>query len=85
MKLKKFIHLKVPSCKVRISATAKRPDNKKVSSVAGDVMQQLQWLNLETIKNINIEKNMLGLKGLHLKRNGLRQLAKNLVHAIREL
>ena len=28
---------------------------------------------------------MLGKKGLHLNRNGLKQLAKNLIDAIREL
>ena len=35
--------------------------------------------------NANVEKNMLGKKGLNLNRNGLKQFAKNLIDAIREL
>ena len=81
-KLKEFIQLKVPSCKVIISTPIKRNDNKKVSSVVDDVIQQLQQLNTEMIINVNIEKNMLGKKSLHLNRNGLKQLAKNLIDAI---
>ena len=84
-KLKEFIQLKIPSCKVIISALIKRHDNKRASSVVGDVIQQLEQLNTETIINGNIEKNMLGKKGLHLNRNGLKQFAKNLIDAIREL
>ena len=84
-KLKEFIQLKVPSCNVTISTPIKRHDNKKASSVADDVTQQLQQLNTETIINVNIEKNKLGKKGLHLNRNGLKQFVKNLVDAIREL
>ena len=48
-------------------------------------MQQLQLLNAEIIINLNIEKNMLGKKGLHLNTNGLKQFAKNLIDAIPEL
>ena len=69
---------------VILSTPIKRHDNKKASSVVDDVMQQLQQLNTETISNVSIEKNMLGKKGLHLNRNGLKQLAKNLIDAIRE-
>ena len=83
-KLKEFIQLKVPSCKVIISRPIKRHDNKKASSVVDDVIQQLQQLNTETIINANFEKNMLGMKDLHLNRNGLKQFAKNLIDAIRE-
>ena len=46
-KLKEFIQLKVPSCKVIISTPIKRHDNKKASSVVDDVMQQLQQSNTE--------------------------------------
>ena len=84
-KLKGFIQLKVTSCKVIISTPIKRYDNKKESSVVDDVIQQLQQLNTETIINANIEENMLGKKGLHLNRNGLKQFAKNLIDAVREL
>ena len=35
--------------------------------------------------NVNMEKNTLGKKGLHLNRNGLKQFAKNLIAAIRAL
>ena len=59
-KLKEFIQLKVPSCKVIIPTPIKRYDNKKASRVVDDVIQQLQQLNTETINNVNIEKNMLG-------------------------
>ena len=52
--------------------------NKKVSSVVDDVIQQLQQLNTEMIINVNIEKNMLGKKSLHLNRNGLKQFANGL-------
>ena len=54
-KLKEFIQLKVPSCKVIISTPIKRHDNKKASSVVDDVIKQLQQLNTETIINVNIE------------------------------
>ena len=84
-KLKEFIQLKVTSRKVIISTPIKRYDNKKESSVVDDVIQQLQQLNTETIINANIEENMLGKKGLHLNRNGLKQFAKNLIDAVREL
>ena len=40
---------------------------KKASSVVDDVIEQLQELNKETIINVNIEKNMLGKKCLHLR------------------
>ena len=40
-KLKEFIQLKVPNCKVIISTPIKRHDNKKASSVVDDVIQQL--------------------------------------------
>ena len=63
-----FIQLKVPSCKVITSAPIKRHDNKKASSVVDHVIQQ--QLNTETIINVNIKKNMLGKKGLHINRNG---------------
>ena len=72
-------------CKVTILTPIKRHDNKRASSVVGDVIQQLQQLNTETIINANIEKNILGKKGLHLNRNGLKQFSKNLIDAIREL
>ena len=49
------------------------------------LIKQLQQLNTETNINANVEKNMLGKKGLHLSRNGLKQFAKNLIDAIREL
>ena len=49
------------------------------------LIKQLQQLNTETNINANVEKNMLGKKGLHLNRNGLKQFAKNLIDAIREL
>ena len=68
--MKDFSQLKVPSCKVVISAPTKRHDNKKASSVVDHVIQQLQQLNTETIINVNIKKNMLGKKGLHINRNG---------------
>ena len=68
-----------------ISTPIKRHDNKKASSVVDDVIQQLQQLNTEMIINVNIEKKMLGKKGLHLNRNGLKQFAKNLIDAIPEL
>ena len=83
--LKELIQLKVPSCKVIISTLTKTYDIKEASSVVDDVIQQLQQLNRETIINVNIEKNMLGKKGLHLNRNGLKQFAKNLIDTIREL
>ena len=68
-----------------ISTPIKRHDNKKASSVVDDVIQQLQQLNTEMIINVNIEKKMLGKKGLHLNRNCLKQFAKNLIDAIPEL
>ena len=80
-RLKEFSQLKVPSCKVIISTPIKRHDNK----VVDDAIQQLQQLNTETIINANIKKNMLVKKGLHLNRNSLKQFAKNLTEAIREL
>ena len=83
--MKEFIQLKVPSCKVIISTPIKRHENKKASSVVDNVIQQLQQLNTEMIINVNIEKNMLDKKGLHLNRNGLKQFPKNLIDAIREL
>ena len=83
--MKDFIQLKVPSCKVIISTPTKRHASKKAVSVADDVIQELQQLNTEMIINVNIEKNMLGKKGLHLNRNGLKQFAKNLKDAIQEL
>ena len=57
-KLKEFIQLKVPSCKIIISIPIKRCDNKKVSSVVDDVIQQLHQLNTETIINVSMKKNM---------------------------
>ena len=39
-KLKEFIQLKVPSCKVIISTSIRRHDNEKPSSVVDDVIQQ---------------------------------------------
>ena len=83
--MKEFIQLKVPSCKVIISTPIKRHENKKASSVVDNVIQQLQQLNTEMIINVNIEKNMLDKKGLHLNGNGLKQFPKNLIDAIREL
>ena len=82
-KLKEFIQLKVPSCKVIISTPIKRHDNKKASNVTDDVIQQLQQLNTKMIMNVNIEKNMLGKKDLHLNRHGLKQFVKNLIDAWR--
>ena len=41
-KLKEFIQLKVPNCKVITSTPIKRHNNKKASSVVDDVIQQLQ-------------------------------------------
>ena len=55
-KLKEFIQLKVPSCKIIISILIKRGDNKKVSSVVDDVIQQLHQLNTETIINVSMKK-----------------------------
>ena len=78
--MKEFIQLKVIT-----STPIKRHDNKNASSVLDDVIQPLQQLNTEMITNLNIEKNMLGKKGLHLNRNGLKQFAKNLIDAIREI
>ena len=57
-KLKEFIQLKVPSCKIIISTPIKRCNNKKVLNVAEDVIQQLHQLNTETIINVNIEKKI---------------------------
>ena len=57
-KLKEFIQLKVPSCKVIISTPIKRHDNKKASSLVDNVIKQLQQLNTEMIIKVNIEKNM---------------------------
>ena len=37
------------------------------------------------IINLNIEKNILAKKGLHINRNGLKQFAKNLINTIWEL
>ena len=84
-KLKEFIQLKVPNCKVIISTPIKAHGNKKASSLVDDVIQQLQQLNTEATINANIEKNMLGKKGLHVNRNGLKKFAKNLIDAIQEL
>ena len=56
----------------------------KTPSVVDDVIQQLQQLNTEMINNVNIEKNMLGKKGLHLNRNGIEQFPNNLIDAFRK-
>ena len=64
---------------------------KKASSFVDDAMQHQQIntdvtsINTEKIINVNTEKNMLSKKGLHLNRNGLKQFAKSLIDAIREL
>ena len=60
--------VKIPSCKVIISTPIKSHGNKKASGVADDIIQ-LKQLNTEMINNVNIKKNMLGKKGLHLDRN----------------
>ena len=56
----------------------------KTPSVVDDVIQQLQQLNTEMINNVNIEKNMLGKKGLQLNRNGIEQFPNNLIDAFRK-
>ena len=58
---------------------------KHQKSIVDDDIQQLHQLNTQTINYVNIEKNILGKKGLHLNRNGLKQFIKNLIDAIREL
>ena len=69
--------------KVIISTPIKR-DDKKALSFVHDVIKQLPQVNTETIINVSIEENMLGKKGLHPNRNGLKEFAKNLKDAIRK-
>ena len=84
-KLKEFIQLNVPSCKGYNFNINKKAWQWKSIECCRWCYTTVQQLNTETIINVNIEKNMLGRKGLDLYRNGLKQFAKNLIDAIRKL
>ena len=77
-----FIRSKVPHHKVIISRPIKRHDNDKASNVIGEVIEQFQELSVDMIDNENIEKKLLGERGLHFNGFGLKKFAQSLMTGI---
>ena len=85
LKVKEFIKLWVPNCKVIISRPIKRHGNGNASRVIKEVIAQFQKLTIDMVGNENIEKKRLGKRRFHLNGFGLKKFAQNLIAGIREL
>ena len=85
LKVKEFIKLWVPNCKVIISRPITRHGNDNASRVIKEVIAQFQKLTIDMVGNENIEKKRLGKKRFHLNGFDLKKLAQNLIAGIRGL
>ena len=85
LQLKFFILEKLPLVNVIISKPIHRADAKKLTDVVSDVNSKLDELSIDMIENVNIVKDHLNAKGLHLNRKGILVFAKNLIDGIRKL
>ena len=75
----------IANCKIVLSRTTRRADNKVATQVANDVITQLKELQIDMTGNEHITRKNLGKKGLHLHQHGLKKFAINLIVGIREL
>ena len=83
LKLKSFIELNLPSCKVIISNLIQRTDDGKASLTVKKFNEHLDELELDIIDNRNLTVESLSKKGLHLNNQGYGRLAINLIRKLK--
>ena len=82
--IKAFINKRYPSCKVYISATILRLDNKNANSIIKKYVHNLKGAEEKSvILHDNILSSHLNKDGLHLNSYGTIKLAENFISRIR--
>ena len=72
-------------CKVIISTSTYRFDNRKAVNTVNELTNMLINLNVPIVNNKNISRKHSGYKGLHLNSYGSSRLAMNLIFVIKKL
>ena len=84
-KLKNYIEELLPSTKVIISLPTVRTDNTKANIIIKNFNLKLKRLNYAHLDNTNINESHLGRKGLHLNKQGITCMAKNIITLMKQL
>ena len=80
-----MIHNELPNCHVAVSEIIKRA-GKSIATINGKINEfnsGLKSMNVDILRQQNILPDHINQGGLHLNRNGDRQLAMNIIGKIR--
>ena len=79
LELQSFIVERLPTRHVVISHPIRRTDSKHLTMKIGNIQSHLHKLQIDMMKNRNINSNHLNSRGSHLNGKGILQFAKNLI------